>query len=260
MSLNKLGLCVYIAFLQKGQKMKFFLAAFFISISVFASDFNYQVNGKNYEGYILKKSSSAPTIFVIHDWDGIGEYEKRRAKMFFDLGYSVFAIDMYGKGVRPQEVKKKKAMTKSLYSNRSKMRELMNSALVEAKKNGLNTKEAIAVGYCFGGTSILEWAKSGADLKAYVSFHGNLGVKNNETYKDVKSKILILHGTADKIVPMKDFADLAVHLENLNIKHEMITYSGAPHAFSVIGSKRYQKDADLKSWARLTLFLKDNLK
>ena len=239
--------------------MKFIILLVLITSSAFAKDFDYKVDGKDYEGFLLKKSSSAPTIFIIHDWDGIGDYEKLRAKMFFDLGYSVFAIDMYGKGIRPQEVKDKKSMTKSLYSDRTKMRKLMNTALLEAKRNGLNTQNAVAIGYCFGGTSILEWAKSGIKLKAFASFHGNLNVGEGETYKDVKSKIIIFHGTADKVVSMQDFAELANHLEILNINHEMITYSGAPHAFSVIGSKAFHKNAEEKSWERLIKFLKKNL-
>lgn len=229
------------------------------SICANAKNIDYIVDGKTFEGFLLKKSAAAPVVFIIHDWDGIGEYEKKRANMLYNLGYSVFAIDMYGKGNRPQAVKKKMAMTKSLYADRSKMRALMNAALEEAKNNGLNVKNSVAIGYCFGGTSILEWAKSGARLKGFVSFHGNLGIKEKETYRDVKSNIIIFHGTADKIVPMKDFADLAVHLEGLNIKHEMITYSGAPHAFSVIGSDRYRKDADQKSWVRLKEYLRETL-
>jgi dienelactone hydrolase len=243
------------------KSMKFFLLSLMLLTSFYANakDIEYKVDGKIFEAYLLKKSDKAPLVFIIHDWDGIGEYEKQRAKMFYDLGYSVFAIDMYGKGIRPQAVEKKMAMTKSLYSNRSKMRGLMNAALKEAKKHGLNVKNSVAIGYCFGGTSILEWAKSGAALKGFVSLHGNLGIKEKETYKNVKSNILILHGTADKVVPMNDFAALAEHLESLNIKHEMITYSGAPHAFSVFGSERYRKDADQKSWARLVEYLKENL-
>ena len=229
------------------------------SICANAKNIDYKVDGKTFEGFLLKKSAKAPLVFIIHDWDGIGEYEKKRANMLYNLGYSVFAIDMYGKGNRPQAVEKKMAMTKSLYADRTKMRALMNAALEEAKNHGLNVKNSVAIGYCFGGTSILEWAKSGASLKGFVSFHGNLGIKEKETYKDVRSNIIIFHGTADKIVPMKDFAELAEHLEGLNIKHEMITYSGAPHAFSVIGSDRYRKDADQKSWVRLTEYLKENL-
>lgn len=236
-----------------------YLSILLLSLSAMAADIDYKVEGTSYQGYILKKSAKAPVVFLVHDWDGLGDYEKLRSKMLYDLGYSVFAIDMYGKGVRPQEVKDKKAMTKSLYANRKKMRALMNGSLKKAKEEGLNTKNAIALGYCFGGTSILEWAKSGVKLKGFASFHGNLALSEGETYKDVQSKIIVFHGSADKAVSMQDFANLAIHLESLNKKHEMLTYSGAPHAFSVIGSERYHKEADQKSWQRFVGYLKETL-
>lgn len=219
----------------------------------------YQVDGLSYEGHYIKTSNQAPLILLVHDWDGLTEYEIRRSKMLAELGYSVFALDMYGKGIRPIEVAEKRKLTRGLYSDRAKMRSLMNGALDKAKSLGLNISNAVALGYCFGGTSILELAKSGADLKGFASFHGNLGVKDNETYSATKGKIAVFHGTADAAVSMDDFAGLAKLLETENIPHEMITYSGAPHAFTVFGSDRYRKDADEKSWARFTAFLKETL-
>ena len=235
------------------------LLSLLANFSLSAKDITYKVDGKEYEGYFLKKSRSAPTVFIVHDWDGIGEYEKKRSKMLFDLGYSVFAADLYGKGIRPQKVEDKKAKTSSLYKNRKLMRRLMNGAMSEAKKQGLNVKKAVALGYCFGGTSILEWARTGIDLAGFASFHGGLVTPKGQSYKNTKSKIIIFHGTADKIVTMEQFAAMAVEMEALNIPHEMITYSGAPHAFSVMGSERYRKEADEKSWARFTAYLKEQL-
>lgn len=241
---------------------RFFISALvFISISTFAlaQDITYQVDGKDYEGYIINKGKNAPLVFLVHDWDGIDEYEKKRSKMLSDLGYSVFAIDMFGKGERPQEVEKKKAKTGELYKDRKKMRMLLNEGFKAAQKAGLNVKNAATVGYCFGGTTILEWAKAGAPLKGFVSFHGGLAVTDGDTYKESKGKLLILHGTADEAVSMQDFASLAVLLEQEKIPHEMITYSGAPHAFTKFGTDRYRKDADEKSWIRFSSFLKEHL-
>lgn len=115
-------------------------------------------------------------------------------------------------------------------------------------------------GYCFGGAAVLEFARSGADFKGFVTFHGGLTTPDGQDYSKVKSEILVLHGTADKAVSMDDFAELAQTLEEEGVKHEMITYSGAPHAFTVFGSDRYREDADLKSWQRFTLFLDQNLR
>ena len=236
------------------KKIILFLTVF--TFSLYGKDITYQVDGKDYQGYILKKSSKAPTVLIIHDWDGLTEYEKKRSQMLFDMGYSVFAADLYGAGVRPKEVKDKKKKTKGLYNDRKTMRKLLNGALATAKTQGLNTNNAAVIGYCFGGASVLEMARSGANLKAFISFHGGLATPEGQDYKNTKGQVIVYHGSADTSVTIDQFADLAGELEQAKIPHEMITYSGAPHAFSVFGSKRYRKDADLKSWAHFSNIIK----
>ena len=194
-------------------------------------------------------------ILLIHDWDGITSYEKQRASMLNQLGYSVFVIDLFGKDVRPTAVAEKRKLTQALYSDRQRMRTLLDGGLAAANKYVGNIKNTVVAGYCFGGAAVLELARSGAELKGFVSFHGGLATPDDQGYSKVKSQILVFHGSADKAVSMDDFAELAQALENEGVKHEMITYSGAPHAFTVFGSDRYRKDADLKSWQRFTQFL-----
>ena len=230
------------------------------SFALANGNITYKVDNKEYEGYYSSPSNNAPLVYMVHDWDGITEYEIKRVKMLNDLGYAVFAVDLYGKGIRPTELADKKAMTKSLYDNRTEMRKRLNAGLEEAKKLGLNTKNALGMGYCFGGSSILEFARSGAELKAFIPFHGNLATPENQDYKNTKGKVVVFHGTADTVVPFSEFASLAVELENTKLEHEMITYSGAPHAFSVFGSKSYREDADKKSWKRFTEVLEETLK
>lgn len=239
---------------------KTILSVLAIATLGFANDVTYKIDGKDYEGYYKSPSKDAPLVFMVHDWDGITEYEKKRTQMLNDLGYAVFAVDLYGKGNRPTEIADKKAMTKSLYSNRDEMRKRLNAGLEEAKKLGANTSNALGMGYCFGGSSILEFARSGADLKAFVPFHGNLLTPDGQDYKNTKGKVVVFHGTADKVVPFSEFASLAVELENIGLEHEMITYSGAQHAFSVIGGGKYNEAADKKSWQRFTEVLKETLK
>lgn len=247
--------------LPRRQYMFKFIPIFLLFVSVsFAKEVTYIVDGKEFEGHVVNKGKGAPTIIVVHDWDGITDYEKKRAEMLSKLGYSVFLVDMYGKGIRPTEIAEKKKMTSSLYKDRKKMRRLMKGAMTAAKKQGLNLGNAVALGYCFGGTSILELARSGVTLKGYASFHGGLAIPENQNYRGVKSKIIIFHGTADTAVTMQEFADLANTLEKNEVAHEMITYSGAPHAFSVFGSDRYRKEADEKSWRRFTQFLQEQFK
>jgi dienelactone hydrolase len=219
----------------------------------------YQVNGQDYEGYYISPSKGAPFLLLIHDWDGLTDYEIKRANMLADLGYAVFALDLFGAGVRPTEVKDKRQHTGELYKDRNKMRALINGALDTAKSKGANTDNGVAFGYCFGGAAVLELARSGADLKGFATFHGGLKTPQGQNYSKTRGKILVMHGTADRAITMDQFAGLANELESAGVAHEMITYGGAPHAFTVFGSPRYQEAADKKSWQRFTEFLAETL-
>lgn len=215
----------------------------------------YQVDGADYEGYYVSPGGDAPLVLLIHDWDGLTDYEVRRANMLADMGYAVFAADLFGAGVRPTEVKDKRQHTGELYKDRGKMRALMNGALDQAVSMGANRGNAVAMGYCFGGAAVLELARSGADLKGFATFHGGLKTPGGQDYANTSGRLLIMHGSADTAITMDQFAGLATELEAAGVKHEMITYSGAPHAFTVFGSPRYREEADKKSWQRFSEFL-----
>ena len=192
---------------------------------------------------------------LIHDWDGLTDYEVKRAEMLAEMGYSVFAADLFGAGERPTQVADKRQHTGELFEDRKKMRALMIGALEKAASLGANSNNAVAMGYCFGGAAVLELARSGADLKGYATFHGGLKTPAGQDYSKTRGEVLIMHGTADTAITMDQFADLANELESADVPHEMISYSGAPHAFTVFGSDRYREDADRKSWARFSQFL-----
>jgi len=220
----------------------------------------YEVNGAAYEGYFNGASGNAPLILLFHDWDGLTDYEIKRADMLAEMGYAVFAADLFGAGVRPTKMEDKRQHTGELYKDREKMRVLLNAALKTARSHGADTGNAVAMGYCFGGAAVLEFARSGADMKGFVTFHGGLKTPEGQDYSKAKGKFLILHGTADTAVSMQDFATLAYELEAKGVSQEMITYGGAPHAFTVFGGDRYREDADKKSWRRFTEFLDETLK
>lgn len=220
----------------------------------------YQVGGKAYEGYYTSQTRGAPLVLLVHDWDGLTDYEIKRAEMLAKLGYAVFAADLFGAGVRPTEVKDRRQHTGELYKDRQKMRALLFGALKAAKGWGADTTKAVAMGYCFGGAAVLEFARAGAPLKGFVTFHGGLETPEGQDYTKAQGQLLIFHGTADANITMDHFAALAKELESAGVVHEMTTYSGAPHAFTVFGSERYRADADAKSWQRFTAFLKETLK
>ena len=220
----------------------------------------YDVDGKPYEGYFTSEKRGAPLVLLVHDWDGLTDYEVKRADMLAKLGYSVFAADLFGAGVRPTEVKDRRQHTGELYKDREKMRTLLFGALKAAKGWGADTDKAVAMGYCFGGAAVLEFARAGAPLKGFVTFHGGLSTPEGQDYSKTQGQVLVFHGTADSNITMDHFAALAKELESAGVAHEMITYSGAPHVFTVFGSDRYRAEADAQSCARFTAYLKETLK
>jgi dienelactone hydrolase len=242
-------------------KSIFTLLVVMISSSAFATGMTvaYEVNGAPYEGYYTSPSANAPLVVLIHDWDGLTDYEVKRADMLAEMGYAVFAADLFGAGVRPTKMEDKRQHTGELYKDREKMRALINGALKTAQSKGANVGNAVVMGYCFGGAAVLEFARSGADMKGFVTFHGGLSTPEGQDYSKTKGKLLIMHGSADTAITMDDFAKLAAELEAKGVNHEMITYGGAPHAFTVFGSDRYRADADKKSWQRFSEFLKETL-
>lgn len=220
----------------------------------------YEVNGESFEGYFVSPSAKAPLVLLIHDWDGLTDYEVKRSEMLAGMGYAVFAADLFGKGVRPTEVKDKKQHTGELYKDRARMRALLQGALATARAQGGNIDNAVTMGYCFGGAAVLEFARSGVAMKGFVTFHGGLATPEGQDYTQTKGPLLVLHGSADTNITMEQFADLTRSLEQSGVAHEMITYGGAPHAFTVFGSPSYRKDADEKSWQRFSEFLAATLK
>ena len=234
-----------------------FLTALLLPLAAMAGEsVNYSVNGAPYEGYLQKASGkSKGLVLIIHDWDGIDGYETKRAEMVSQLGYDAFAVDLYGKGVRPADNDGKKAESGKLYKDREKMRALLLGGLMEARKH---TKgQAVVIGYCFGGAAALEMARSGkaGDIAGYVTFHGGLTTPEGQGYAKGTPPILVTHGGADTSVTMEHVAGLSKELEAAGIAYEVQVYSGAPHAFTVYGSDRYRKDADEKSWAAFKDFL-----
>ncbi|MDE1316272.1 dienelactone hydrolase family protein [Vibrio aestuarianus] len=186
----------------------------------------YNVNGNNYQGYWAKASDSAPLVLLVHDWDGLTDYEMKRADML-----------------------------RELYKDRAKLRALMQGGVDFATTLGGNANNLVVMGYCFGGAAVLESARAGMIAKGFVTFHGGLETPAGQSYADTKSPIVVFHGTADTAITMEQFANLATELETQKVPHEMTTYGGAPHAFTVFGSDRYRKDADEKSWTSFTTFL-----
>lgn len=236
------------------------LALLLWAFSATAETVSYQLNGQSYEGFFTSAKSNAPLVVLLHDWDGLTEYEIQRAQILAQQGYAVFAADLFGAGIRPTEDADKRQHTGELYQDRAKMRSLIQAALLKAGELGADTDNAVVMGYCFGGAAVLEAARSGANYKGFVSFHGGLQTPEGQNYSQTQGELLILHGAADHHISMADFAQLGVELESQSVNYEMIAYGGARHAFTVLGGDRYHAEADRKSWQRFMAFLEHTLK
>ncbi|MEE4243389.1 MAG: dienelactone hydrolase family protein [Desulfopila sp.] len=242
------------------QIMVFLVLFFWAGTAVASGSFvKYTIDGEPFEGYYISPDAAAPLVIMVHDWDGLTDYEVKRAGMLAEQGFAVFAVDLFGEGVRPAAVEERRKLTGMLYKDRERMRALLQGGLKQAAASGGNLDNAVAMGYCFGGAVVLELARSGADLRGFVSFHGGLETPEGQDYSAAKGTILVLHGSADTAVTLDHFATLAKELEEQKRDHEMITYSGAPHAFTVFDTPRYREDADRKSWQRFIGFLQETL-
>jgi len=220
----------------------------------------YTVAGESFQGYHVGASgTSKGLVLIVHDWDGLTDYERKRAEMLAEMGHDAFALDLYGKGNRPQEMSGMRAESGRLYEDRERMRTLLLGGLQAAHQQ--SPGRTVVIGYCFGGAAALELARSGqgTDVAGYVTFHGGLATPEGQSYPDDTPPLLIAHGGADNAVSQADVTDLWSRLESKGITYEIEVYSGAPHAFTVFGSSRYREHADEKSWAALQDFMETNL-
>ncbi|WP_336273055.1 dienelactone hydrolase family protein [Vreelandella indica] len=232
-----------------------------LAFSPAGEDISYSVNGEDFQGYFITGGNNAKgSVLIVHDWDGLDDYERQRADMLAERGYDVFAVDLYGAGNRPQAVDDKRAATNRLYQDRERMRALTLGGLAQAREQGA-AEQTVIMGYCFGGAVALEIARSGEadNIASYASFHGGLTTPEGQDYSSETPPIFIAHGGADSSVSLEDVANLAEKLETTGITYEVGIYSGAPHAFSVFGSDAYHERADQRSWTAFNAWLDQRL-
>ncbi|MBE9124590.1 dienelactone hydrolase family protein [Coleofasciculus sp. LEGE 07081] len=203
-----------------------------------------------------------PGVMVVHAWKGLGEYEKERAKQLAELGYVAFAADIYGKGIRPQTNEQAAAQAKIYRSNRKLLRDRANAGLQVLQQYSLtNPNQVAAIGYCFGGGTVLELARSGAPVAGVVSFHGNLDTPNPADAQNIQGRVLVLHGAADPYVPEEQVAGLKEEMNSANVDWQLVMYGNAVHSFTEPKAGNdpstgaaYNADADKRSWAAMKRF------
>lgn len=196
----------------------------------------YKIGETVFEGYIARPAANGvnyPAILVVHDWTGNGEFSQAKADYLAKLGYIAFAVDMYGKGLRASNNDDASKLASVLYQKPELFRERILAALADLKAQpGVDAAKIGAIGFCFGGTTVLELARSGADVKGVVSFHGGVKPFSPTAPDSVKAKIIILHGVRDTFVPPADLAACMTDLNDAHAYYQVVGYANAVHAFT----------------------------
>jgi len=231
-----------------------------------SEEIEYVLDDKTFLGYLAYDDALAakrPGILVIHEWKGLGDYAKKRANELAGLGYAAFAADMYGKGVRAESHEQASAMSKPFLDDRELMRKHAQAALDVLRHHAaVDSGKLAAIGYCFGGTTVLEMARAGMEIKGAVSFHGGLATSSPAEKGNVKAQVMVFHGAKDGFVADKDMDAFKSEMTEAEADWQFVTFSGAVHSFTVKEAGddpsdgiAYNEKADQRSWAMLKIFL-----
>ena len=206
----------------------------------------------------------APVVLVVHQWKGLGEHEKSRAEQIAAQCYNAFAVDMYGKGVRPATSDAAGAEAGKYKNNPALARQRLKAALDWVRKrDDVDVAHIAAMGYCFGGTMVLELARGGEDIDAVISFHGGLASPAPITKPGIlKAAVQVHHGASDPFVPQEEVQGFITEMKTAKADWHLTQYADAVHAFTHAdagsdpsGGVAYNAKADKRSWAATTDFL-----
>lgn len=231
----------------------------------------YKEGSTTLEGYLSmppKPAKSNPAVLIVHAWGGIGKHERATADKLAGMGYVAFCADIYGKGVRPTEVAERGKLAGSFKSDRALFRKRLIAGLNAMKAvRGVDKNRTAAIGYCFGGTGVLELARMNAPVRGVVSFHGGLDKGNLDTMDMIRPKVLVCHGADDPFVPPAQVEAFQKEFGVSGADFMFVSYPGAVHSFTdpEAGNdpKRgaaFDASASEKSWEEMSKFLKAVLK
>jgi len=224
---------------------------------------DYLIDGKPYEGFFVKPSgaSKVPVVVIAHAWGGVSDNEREKAGIIAnEFGYSAFAMDVYGKGKRGNSVEECQALMNPLIGDRAELQKRLAGGLAAAKTQaGVDASKAAAIGFCFGGLSVLDMARAGHDLLGVASFHGLFRPAENIPQPKIKAKVLMEHGWNDPMATPENV--LAIAKEFAGADWQLHAHGKAVHSFTTRGANNaamgtiYDADADRRSFAYLKTFL-----
>jgi dienelactone hydrolase len=237
---------------------------------IVTQDIEYKDGKTVCQGYLAYDDAlaKAPGVLIVHQWMGLTDYEKGRAQQIAALGYVALAADVYGKGVRPSSMDEAGKLAGIYKGDRKLLRERVAAGLkaLKAQKN-VDPSQTAAMGYCFGGTSVLELARSGAETLGIVCFHGGLDSPTPADGRNIKAKILVLHGADDPYSSKENIAAMESEFKAAKVDYQITYYSGAVHAFTqpMAGNDpskgvAYNASADKRSWVAMRDFFDELFK
>ncbi len=208
-----------------------------------------------------------PGIVVVHEWWGLNDYAKQRARDLAELGYSALAIDMYGEGKNTEHPKDAMGFMQAALKDADAAKGRFNAGLDLLKEQAQTDNDKLgAVGYCFGGKVVLDMARQGVPLDGVVSFHGALATETRAAPGSVKARVLVEHGAEDSMISSDDIAALNVEMVKAGADYQFVSLPGAKHGFTNPGADAhqkngldvaYQKAADERSWRDMQRFFED---
>lgn len=213
----------------------------------------YDHSGTTLKGYLARPGNTEgqrPGVMVVHQWMGLGDYEKKRARQLAELGYVAFAADIYGADTRPTTTHEASLAASTFRKDRNLYRHRLQRSLEKMRDlESVEPTNVAAMGYCFGGTGVLELARSGADVEAVVSFHGGLANPNPKDAGNIKATVQVHHGAEDPHVTRDDVRSFWNEMNNhAEVDWTLNVYSDAPHGFTEHGTDAYDERADELSW------------
>lgn len=230
---------------------------------------HYQHDDEQLTGYLYWDDvidGKRPGVLVVHEWWGLNDYAKKRAKMLAELGYVAFAVDMYGDGKVTDKPAQAQEWMQEITTDVEGWRERASLGVEQLLKSGLvDEKRLAAIGYCFGGATVFQLAYSGSDVLGVVSFHGALPAAPAEAKGKIKARVLAFHGAADNFVAPEVVQNFQLKLQESQADWEFVIFGGdVRHGFTNpdaalfgIEDLKYDAQSDFDSWERMKLFFSD---
>lgn len=199
----------------------------------------YEIDGEAFEGLVVYDdaiTTPRPGLLMVPNWMGVSENAATKAALLAGDKYVIFVADMYGKTIRPSNADEAKVAATTVRSDRPLMRKRAQAAVdvlkAQAGSVPLDISRLGAIGFCFGGGTVLELARSGADLKGFVSFHGNLDTPDPRDAQNIKAPVLVLHGADDPSVSPEQLAGFVAEMKGAKVDWQLVSYGGAVHSFT----------------------------